>query len=410
MRFLMLNHIQNAQQSLRSSRVRSALTMLGVTIGVASVTAILALSGGASKIITDQISSLSGNIAVIRPGVAVDPITSITQAKLNHDYATSTLTESDIMYIQNTQHVQYVAPLMTLSGTIKATSVAPSGSTVVATTPELANISDFKLREGQFLDKDVKVDAVVIGTQLSINIFGTESSIGQVLTIRGQSFTVIGVLKRLNNPINYNSIDFDNAAIINFAVGKKLNQNVAQIQQIDIKADSIKNLDGAVTTINKTIQKSHNGEKDFSVLTGNQISQPTSQLFYMIAGVTTAIAAISLLVGGIGIMNIMLVTVAERTREIGIRKALGASNADISMQFLIESLAISIGGGIAGYISGYVIAFGISTSFLTFDPIINWQIAVVALFISIFMGTLFGLYPAFRAARKDPIESLYQYN
>lgn len=410
MRFLMINHIQNAQQSLRSSRVRSALTMLGVTIGVASVTAILALSGGASKIITDQISSLSGNIAIIRPGVAIDPIISITQSKLNHDYATSTLTESDITYIQNTQHIQYVAPLMILSGTIKAASVAPSESTVVATTPGLANITDLKLREGQFLDKDVKADAVVIGTQLSINIFGTESSIGQILTIRGQSFTVIGVLKRINNPINYNSIDFDNAAIINFAIGKKLNQNVAQIQQIDIKADSTNNLAGAVTTINNTIQKSHNGEKDFSILTGDQISKPTSQLFYMIAGVTTAIAAISLLVGGIGIMNIMLVTVAERTREIGIRKALGASNADISMQFLIESLAISIGGGIAGYISGYIIAFGISTSFLTFDPIINWQIAVVALFISIFMGTLFGLYPAFRAARKDPIESLYQYN
>ena len=130
----------------------------------------------------------------------------------------------------------------------------------------------------------------------------------------------------------------------------------------------------------------------------------------MIATVTTAIAAISLIVGGIGIMNIMLVTVAERTREIGIRKALGASNSDISWQFLIESLAISIGGGIAGYVSGYIVAFGISRGFLTFDPIINWQIAVIALFISLFMGTLFGLYPAIRAARKDPIESLHQYD
>ena len=410
MRFLLLNHIQNAQESLRSSRVRSSLTMLGVTIGVASVTAILALSGGASKIISDQISSLSGNIAVIRPGVAVNPIVSITQSKLNHDYATSTLTEADVINIQKTDHIKYVAPLMSLSGTIKANSVAPSESTIVATMPDLANISDFRMREGQFLDNNVDQDAVVIGTQLSINIFGTESSTGRILTIRGQDFTVIGVLKRINNPINYNSIDFDNAAIISFRAGKKLNQNVAQIQQINIKADSTANLGGSIDTINKTILKSHNNENDFSILTGDQISQPTSQLFYMIAGVTTAIAAISLLVGGIGIMNIMLVTVAERTREIGIRKALGASNSDISWQFLIESLAISVSGGIAGYISGYVIAFVISSSFLTFDPIINWQIAVAALSISIFMGTLFGLYPAIRAAHKDPIESLYQYN
>lgn len=410
MRFLLLNHIQNAFQSLRSSRVRSALTMLGVTIGVASVTAILALSGGASKIISDQVDSLSGNIAVIRPGVSTNPLINLTQARPSHDYATSTLTEADILYIKNTPHIKSVAPLMALSGTIKADSIAPSDSLVVATTPSLAEISDLKLREGQFLDKDINQDAVVVGTQLSINIFGTESSIGRILTIRGQTFTVVGIIKRLDNPINYNSIDFDNAAIINLAAGKKLNQNVAQIQQIDIKADSITNLGQAIVSISKAILASHGGENDFSILTGDQISQPTSQLFYMIAAVTTAIAAISLLVGGIGIMNIMLVTVAERTREIGIRKALGASNADISWQFLIESLAISISGGIAGYICGYLVAFGVSTSFLTFDPIINWQIAAAASFISIFMGTLFGAYPAIRAARKDPIQSLYQYN
>jgi len=409
MRFLWLNHIENAYQSLRSSRVRSGLTMLGVTIGIASITTILALSGGASKIVSNQVDSLGGNIAVIRPGKITNPATDITQVQPQHNYATSTLTESDIAYIKSIPHIKSVAPLMILSGTIKADSVAPNDSPIVATTPSLADISNLELRDGQFLDETINQNTAVIGAQLSINIFGTELSIGRTFNIRGKPFTVIGILKRLNDPINYNSIDFDNAAIINFGIGKTLNQNVTQIQQIDIKADSITNLDQVIITINKTLLSSHNSENDFSVLTGNQISQPTSQLFYEIAGATTAIAAISLLVGGIGIMNIMLVTVAERTREIGIRKALGASNADISWQFLIESLAISIGGGIAGYIGGYIIAFGIC-SFLTFEPIINWQIAAVALVISIAMGTLFGLYPAIRAARKDPIESLHQYD
>lgn len=405
MRLLFLNHIQNARQSLQSNRARSALTMLGVTIGVASITAILALSGGASKIIGNQIDLLGGNIAVIRPGVIADTIPDITQVQLHNGYTTSTLTESDIKYIENTSHVQSVAPLMILSGTIKAGSIAPSGSLIVATTPDLAGISNLDLRDGQFLDEAISQNTVVIGTQLSINLFGTESSIGSTLKIRDQPFTVIGVLKRMNNPINYNSVDFDNAAIVNFAIGKKLNQDVTQIQQINVKADSTAELDQAVTAIDKTLQTSHGGENDFSILTGNQISRPTSQLFYMIAGVTTAIATISLLVGGIGIMNIMLVTVAERTREIGIRKALGASNVDISWQFLIESLAISLGGGAIGYISGYILAFSVS-SFLEFSPVINWQIASVALAISIVMGTLFGLYPAIRAASKDPIESL----
>jgi len=409
MRFLLINHIQNARQSLKSSRVRSTLTMLGVAIGVASITAILALSSGATKVVSDQVDSLGGNLIVVRPGKNIDPITDITQTQLNRNYTTSTITETDITYIKSVKHIQSVAPLMILGGTIKADSIAPNNSSVIATTPSLADVSNLKLREGQFLDTTTDQNTVVIGTQLSINVFGTESSIGRTLTIRGHQLTVIGVLKRIDNPINYNSVDFDNAAIINFAVGKKLNQNVAQIQQIDVRVDSVNNLSQAVDNLNKVIKQNHAGEDDFSILTGNQISQPTSQLFYAIAGVTTAIAAISLVVGGIGIMNIMLVTVAERTREIGIRKALGATNNDILWQFLIESLIIGIVGGISGYICGYVVAFVIST-LLPFDPIINWQIAGIALAVAIFIGTLFGIYPAIRAAHKDPIESLHQYN
>src|SRR5680860_447208 len=409
MRLLIFNHIQNANQSLRSRRARSLLTMIGIMIGIASITAILSLSGGASKIISDQINSLGGNIAVIRPGAKTDLIANITQSQTQNNYATSTLTEADIMYIANVPHVQSVAPIMTLSGAIKADSVAPDNSIIVATTPQLADISNLKINEGQFLDETVGKNAVVVGTQLSINVFGTESSVGRILTIRGQTFTVIGVFKRLNNPINYNSIDFDNAAIVSFAVGKELNQNVSQIQQINVKADSITNLEETIVAINNTLLTSHGEENDFSVLIDDQISQPTNQLYYAIAGVTTVIAAISLFVGGLGIMNIMLVTVAERKREIGIRKALGASDADISLQFLIESLAISIGGGTIGYVGGYIAAFFIS-NFLPFGPIINWQIAATALVVSLVMGTLFGLYPAIRAAREDPIESLHQYD
>ncbi len=409
MRFLLINHVQNAQQSLRSSRIRSTLTMLGVTIGISSITAILALSGGANKIVGDQIDSLGGNIAVIRPGGTIDPLSNITKNQSNHDYATSTLTEADVTTVKSVPNVQMVAPLMVLSGTIRGDSTAPSGSQIVATTPSLADISNLNMREGQFLDNALKKDSVVIGNQLSINLFGTEASTGRILKLRGDDFTVVGVLKRQNNPYNYNSVDFDNAAIVSFAAGKGLNQNITQIQQINIRTDSVSNLDPTVESIQKAVSVNHKGENDFSVLTGNKISQPTSQLFVTIAGGSTAIAAISLLVGGIGIMNIMLVTVAERTREIGIRKALGASNADITWQFLIESLAISVSGGITGYIFGYIVAFTIS-SFLTFDPVINWQIAAVALTISLIMGTIFGLYPATRAASKDPVESLYQYN
>lgn len=409
MRILMINHIQNAQQSLKNCRVRSILTMLGVAIGIASITVILSLSFGASKVISDQITSLDGNIAVIRPGKNIDIATSILQIQPNQNYTTSTLSEPDIKYIKNTPHVKSVAPLMILNGTIKADSKAPNSSSILATTPELNDIANLKMSEGQFLNKDMNPDAVIIGTQLSINIFGTESSTGRILTIRDKKFIVSGILKRTNSPVNYNSVDFDNTAIISLEAGKQLNQNIAQIQQINLKADSPSNLKQIINSLDKTIQASHNGEKDFYILTGNQVSQPTSQLFQLITVITTAIATISLVVGGIGIMNIMLVTVAERTREIGIRKALGATSADISWQFLIESMVISLGGWLGGFTVGYILALIIGT-FLEFFPVINWQIAVSTLIISSVVGTTFGLYPATRAARKDPIESLRQYD
>lgn len=410
MRFLLLNHIQNARQSLHSNRLRSGLTMLGVTIGVASITTILALSAGASKVVGDQVDALGGNIAVIRPGVtSPDPLSNLTQANSHRDFAASTLTETDLALISHIAHIEAVAPLMVLSGTVKADSVAPSQTPIVATSPELARLSNLVVQDGEFIGSTTNPDTATIGTQLSVDIFGTDHSIGKILTIRGKPFTVIGTLKPTHNPINYNSVDFDTAVIVSLASGKQLNQGIPQIQQINVRSDSVTNLNGAIIDLNKTLIATHQGEHDFTILTGGQISQPTSQLFYAIAGLTAAVAGISLLVGGIGIMNIMLVSVAERTREIGIRKALGATNADITVQFMIESLAIGLGGGIAGYVVGYLLAFGIST-FLTFDPVINGEIAGVALVLSISMGTVFGLYPAIRAARKDPIESLREYS
>ena len=410
MRFLLLNHIQNAYQSLRSNRMRSNLTMLGVTIGVASITTILALSAGASKVVSDQVDALGGNIAVIRPGASPDdPLQNLTQPKIGREYAASTLTEGDLALVRSINGVSAAAPMMILSGTVKADQTAPDNTPIVATTPEFSDISGLEVRTGQFIDDVINPDTAVVGVQLSINIFGTEDSIGKTLTIRGKSFTVVGILTRMDDPINYNQVDFDTAVIVSLYNGKLLNQGVAQIQQINIKSTSVSDLSQVIIDANKALLNSHNNENDFTILSGDQISRPTSQLFYAIAGVSAAVAGISLLVGGIGIMNIMLVSVAERTREIGIRKALGATNSDIAAQFIIESLAIGIGGGISGYIIGYIFAFGIST-FLTFDPVINWQIAAVALFISLIVGTFFGLYPAIRAARKDPIDSLREYN
>ena len=411
MRLLILNHFSNALEALRSNRTRTSLTMLGVTIGVASITLILSLSGGAMSVINNQVEALGGNIVVVRPGTLrpmshIDNLTS----PITTDYAASTLTEQDINTIRALPNIKAVAPLMFISGTVKTDSTRPETASILATTPDLITITDFPIAQGQFIDTQTNQDTAVVGSQLSVDLFGTEQSIGKTLKIKGQTYTVIGVLKPTNLPVNYNNVDFDHAVIINFASGKTLNQGAAQISQIDIKADNGDKLAGVVSSVKDSLKKAHAGDEDTTILSGSDISRPSSQLFYAIAVTLTAVAAISLVVGGIGIMNIMLVSVTERTREIGIRKALGASNSQIVIQFLIESLALSIGGGVCGYFLGYLVGFTISRAFLTFDPLFGWQVAVAAFVVSVLVGTVFGLYPAIRASRRDPIEALRQYH
>lgn len=410
MRFLFINHIQNARQSIKGNRVRSRLTMLGTAIGVASVTAILLLGLGAGNFINSQIEDIGGNILVIRPGIQDDIMSSIgRQIQPNQSYNTSTLTEEDIELVSGIETVKYIAPIMSMNGLIKGDEEAPAGSSIIATSSALDDISNIKVISGKFLE-DSEQNKAVIGIDLSRNIFGTSESIGRLINIRGTSFTVMGIVEGIDDTINFNSIDYNNVAMINFADGKTLNNNTVQIQQIDIQVNSISDLDSASKSVTIKLENSHKGQQDFSVLSGDEISSSTSELFYIVALFTALVAGISLVVGGIGIMNIMLVTVAERTREIGIRKAIGATSGDIVWQFLIESIMLSFSGGISGFIFGYIIALIVCTSFLPFTPAISGEIIGIAAILSVVVGIVFGLYPAIRAAGKDPIESLQSYN
>ena len=406
-RLLFFDHLASAIFSLKANRMRSLLTTLGITVGIASVTMILTLASGVVGSVSHQVEDIGNTIAVIRPGVSSNQLPSVIRPVSPQQYRTSTIEEADIGIVKSVDQSLLVAPIMTIEGRLTSLDGNIGNGMVVATTPDIAKTTSLPLQSGEFLKPDSPSHAAIIGTQMAIDLFGTDDPIGQTFTLRKQTFTVTGVLKKMKNPINYNNIDFDQSIIIPYATGKTFHGGRSQIQQINIMASSQDSLQKALTEIDKKIEAAH-GEKDFSVISGEAIAEPTNSMFNVVAKVMAAIAVISLIVGGIGIMNIMLVSVAERTREIGIRKAVGASNANIIVQFLVESLIISLIGGLIGVIIGILLAYLLGALFSCM-PIITLETLLVAAGLSVMVGVLFGLYPAFRAASKDPIESLRHY-
>ena len=403
------SHIQNALESLAANRMRTFLTILGVLVGIASMTIIFALSGGLGQMIVDQVDDQGGAIVVIRPKEpGINNKNIISSLATSKAFTKSSITEQDVTNASKAKDVLAASPIAVFSSDLKSANETITGN-ILATSPDLEKIVNLKLADGQFITNTSGANNTVISHQMAVDLFGTSQAIGQNIYIKGQPFLVVGVLEKHKNSINFSNVDFDNVAIINFSAGKILNQDTIQIQQINVKVNSINNLASTDENIRKVVAEAHKDNDDFEVLSGDKISHPANQFIEIITMVLTLVASVSLVVGGIGIMNIMLVNVSERTREIGIRKALGANNSQIMLQFLTESMIISLTGGLFGYIAGYSFSYGLSL-FLPFTPLLSWQIALIVGGISIIVGVFFGIYPAFKASKKDPIESLRYYN
>lgn len=402
-------NIENALESLRTNRLQTFLTMLGVMIGISSVVIIFSLSGGVSSMISNQIMSEGGALAVIRPKeLTANNKNVITSLATSRAFTQSSIKNEDLGLISKTKDVSAVAPLANFSAKVKGDGEEKYAN-LLATSPNLDQTTSLKVREGQFIAESANANTVVIGDQMAIDLFGTTQALGKEISMKGEKFIVIGVLAHQSSPINFSNVDFNNTAIIPYVTAKRIIGENLQIQQVNIRVKSVNKLSQVQKEIENGILKNHNGEQDFEVLTGKNISHPSDKFIELSTVILAIVASVSLVVGGIGIMNIMLVNVSERTREIGIRKALGANNRHILFQFLTESMIISLSGGFFGYLIGYAFSFGVSM-FLPFSPIISWQIAVLVCGVSVIVGVIFGLYPAFRAARKDPIVSLRQYS
>ena len=408
MRFLVNTHFHLAIDSLRQNRGRTFLSALGIAIGVASIVLILSLTGGINQLISASSDKDNANLILVRPSTGkeitdsiIDELTSTSQ------YSKSNLTLEDITAIKEVESVKSVAPIAISNATITIANKTYPSTTVVATNDNLRDILNFHLKSGQFLDYNLNKNVAVLGYTVAEQIFGTTEAATRTFNYGGQQFMVVGVLDKLNDPINFNGVDFDNSILINIDFASTFESSI-QIQQIDIRTETTDQVQGAIESINEKLSKAKKGDKDYKIISGTDNLHPAGSLLSIISSMLTLVASISLIVGGVGIMNIMLVSVSERTREIGIRKAVGASSGHVMLQFLFESIILSIIGGLMGFILGYIFAFLISLV-TPFAPHISWQILGTTGAVSLIVGVLFGVYPAAKAARKDPITSLKFY-
>ncbi len=408
MALLLRTHLKLARASIRENRTRSFLTCLGIAIGIASIILILSLTGSISNLIKAEVSEIGTDLIVVRPSSAKDSVTNIVEElTASSSFERSNLSLSDVEIISKTSGVKNVAPLAISTNTIKNDDNLIASATILGTTPEFIQIEPFALRYGAFLSDKNKENSVVVGSMLSLLLFNTSNPVGKTLEFHGKNYMVVGVLEEIDKTINFDNVDFNNTLIMDL---NTLEQAIGpvQIQQINIKADTTGVLEETSAKIREELINNKSGDTNFTVAYGSDITHPSSTLLSIISGMLALVAGISLVVGGIGVMNIMLVSVAERTHEIGIRKAVGASAYNILMQFLFESLILSVFGAFLGIILGYLLAFLISI-ITPFTPYISLEILLIVFLTSLLVGVVFGIYPALKAANKNPIESLKHY-
>jgi putative ABC transport system permease protein len=394
-------------RALRVNKMRSALTMLGIIIGVGAVIAMVAVGTGASRQIAAQISSMGSNLLIILPGAT-------TSGGVRMGAGTQpTLSMGDAEAIQKEcPAVSDVAPIH--NGVAQVVYGHLNWSTgVVGTSPGVIVVRDWELTSGRaFTTQDVKsaTKVALLGQTVVDNLFGDQNPVGQTIRIKNVPFTVIGVLAPKGQSAQGQDQD-DTILIPVTTAQKKLfgTQFPGMVRIIMVKAKSAEDLSSAEKQINELLrQRHHIGQKqdnDFTVRNLTQIMQAAEQSTKVMTLLLGAIASVSLLVGGIGIMNIMLVSVTERTREIGIRMAIGAKTWDIRLQFIIEALTLSLIGGLIGIIAG------VSTAVIL-SSVSGWPtvVSVLSIFLAFgfsgFIGIFFGFYPAYKASLLNPIDAL----
>ncbi len=391
-----------------ANKLRSGLTILGMTIGVAAVIVLVAVGNGSQKQVQASIDALGSNVLVVQsqfggggPG----------GFRFGGGTGAVSLTTADAMALAdsfNAPDVKSAAPVVSASGTtLVAGSTSYSPSSFVGTTPPYVKTRDYEIASGtMFTSADVKHHrrVVVIGPTVAQNLFAGQDPLGQELRVNGSLFTVAGLTKsKGSNGIQ----DQDDIVIAPLTAVEDTVSGYGNLSNITVQATKSSTLDAAQAEVTQIIEQRHDitdtSNPGFQVANQGSVRQASTQSTKVFTTLLGAVAAISLLVGGIGVMNIMLVSVTERTREIGIRKAVGARRSDILSQFLIEAVLVSVFGGLVGVLVGIV---GSQFRIVGVTPVIALYSIFLAFGAAVFCGLFFGTYPAARAAGMRPVEAL----
>jgi putative ABC transport system permease protein len=400
-------HIKAATTSIRTNKMRSMLTMLGIIVGVVSVVSIVSIGEGVKHQIRLQIDHMGKDLITVRPGAPSKNSGSIEGlGSLSTISNVGTLSDRDIQTVARTPHIAQSAPLAIVGGQITGADHDAGNATIIATNDSLPAALRAKIAYGANLDSSEKqATTAILGSRVAERMFDDGVPLGRSFTIRGEEFNVAGIYDDFETSVFSSDVDFNNAIFIPYDTAQRITDNSAKPYEILVRPTDTKHTDEVIRDLQRELAINRGGQHDFSVLTHAQSAASSNGILNLMTALIGGVAAISLLVGGIGIMNIMLVSVTERMHEIGIRKAVGATNQQILMQFVLEAAVLSLTGGILGIVASFLldIMLRLATSL---QPIITWQVVVAALFVSLVVGVIFGSMPALKAARKDPIEAL----
>jgi len=404
------SNIKMALSSVKSNKWRSFLTMLGIIIGITSVVTVVSIGEGIKHQVNGQISQLGSDLITVRPGELVqrDSSGSINGVNfLQGSNSFGSLTQNDMNVVAKTKDVQQAVPLALVNGVVKVEGLKGSSPLVLATTSDLPKLLSQSIAGGSFFESDTSAEpyVAVIGANVAQKLFHQRMPLGSSFEFLGQQFFVQGVFNKFDTPPLSLSTDFNDTIFIPYTTAQMLTQNNTQLYEVLAKPTDPAQLGTVVKNISDSLTNEHQGQQKFTVLRQDEGLAVTNNVLDLLTRLIAGIAAISLLVGGISIMDVMLVSVAERMHEIGIRKALGATNRQILTQFLTEASVLSVLGGLIGVVVSLAIAFLIG-SFSPLTPVVTWQIVLLATGVSLVVGIIFGTAPALKAARKDPIDAL----